>query len=58
MKMARGVKVVQRITAHGRGAIEIGEGAQLGVYPPSGLSAGSFILKPEMPKHALSLGKM
>lgn len=55
--MARGVKVVQRITIQGWGAIEIGEGAQLGVYPSPGFKRGEFYLEARNAKARIVIGK-
>lgn len=57
MKMTNGIKVVQRITTHGRGAIEIGECAQLGVYPSSGFKRGEFYLEARNSKARIIIGE-
>ncbi|MBC7488664.1 MAG: transferase [Glaciimonas sp.] len=45
MKAAKGVKIVQRISAQGRGTIEVGKESQLGVYPSPGFKRGEFYLE-------------
>lgn len=57
MKTAKGVKIVQRITAQGRGRIEVGEGAQLGVYPSPGFKRGEFYLEARSASAQIIIGK-
>lgn len=57
MRTGNDVKIVQRITAQGRGGIEVGEGTQLGVYPSPGFKRGEFYLEARSASAQIIIGK-
>lgn len=57
VKAANDVKIVQRITAQGKGRIEIGVGTQLGVYPSPGFKRGEFYLEARNATAKIILGE-
>ena len=57
IKSAKGAKIIQRITAQGRGGIEIGAGTQLGVYLSPGFKRGEFYIEARNATAQIILGE-
>lgn len=55
--LGKGVRANQRVTALGKGRIEIGDGTHLGVYPSPGFKRGEFYLEARHQESKIIIGK-